>query len=261
MTQPIKNPCFVAIPDIKAICDNYFQDLNLHFFGHITVFPNGKFHFLCSRYDWPEYGYIDNNVPPAGFTIYDKIENSIVLPSMDSGAALGWTDEVAKTSKEQFGIQSPMVIFRKYDDHYQGFCFDLHDERVYEKYINHLDFFETFIFYYKDRARDLLSMASQNQLQVQAKYLQPVKPMFSEENSKLLPSRYFLIHGNKEYSVSPREYECLGLLAHGKKVKEISRLLNISSRTIETYIVSIKQKLFASTLSEAIDVYWKNRFI
>lgn len=85
----INNLCFSAISDVNAIRDEYFGELDLHFFGHITVYPTGKFHFLCSRHDWPEYGFVDEGIPPAGFAIYDKIKNFVVLVRIDSDELLG----------------------------------------------------------------------------------------------------------------------------------------------------------------------------
>lgn len=259
-----KHPCFDGIPHVKDICGEYFRDLNLHFFGHVTVSPNGKYHFMCSKHDWPEYRFVREEITPIGFTLYDKIEDSILLPHMDSGADLGWTDQDMLVAKEQFGIKNPMIIFRKFADHYQGFFFDLHDKKAYEKYLQNFDLFENFIFYYQDRAQKLLKKASENRLQVHERHLQEktlqVDPIsLREENNQLFPKQYFLSHNSKTYSISRREYQCLSLLAHGEKFKEIARSLKLSDRTVESYLINIKHKLSIDNLSQAINIYWKNR--
>lgn len=71
--------------------------------------------------------------------------------------------------------------------------------------------------------------------------------------------KYMLNLNGKEPGVTPREYECLALTAHGKRIKEISLLLKISARTVDTYLINIKQKLKVFGLSNAIEVYWNSR--
>lgn len=260
-----KNVCFDLIPDVKNICDQYFGELNLHFFGHINVQLDGKYHILNSSRDWPEYG-LQQEFPPAGFITYDKLENGIVLPCMDSGAALGWSDAVMASAKEQFGITNLMGIFKKYEDHYQAFFFDLHEKNALEKYLNHFDFFENFILYFREKSMRLAKIAQKDPLQVKSKYLEMQQSQLinfknKDHYNKLLPSQYYLRHCNKEFAITRREYQCLDHLAHGKKIKEIARLLDISARTVESHLISLKQKIGIDNLSEAIDIYWKNRLL
>ncbi len=57
-------------------------------------------------------------------------------------------------------------------------------------------------------------------------------------------------------SLSGREFQCLGLLAHGKRVKEVARCLEISARTVESYVKSIKHKVGNSFRGAIPDLYW-----
>lgn len=260
----IKHPCFEGIPYVKDICKEYFRKLDLHFFGHVTVSPDGKYHFMCSKHDWPEYRFVREESTPIGFKLYNKIKNSIFLPRMDSGADLGWSEQDMLIAKDRFGIQNPLVIFQKFTDHYEGFFFDLHDQKAYEKYLQHFDVFENFIFYYKDKAHELLKKASENRLQVHERHLQVSNLQVPTSNTNvqddmLLPKQYFLMHKANCVSVSRREYQCLSLLAHGEKFKEIARSLKLSDRTVETHLVNLKHKLSIDSLGQAIEIYWKNR--
>ncbi len=56
----------------------------------------------------------------------------------------------------------------------------------------------------------------------------------------------------QELQFTSRESECLFLLIYGKTAKEIGLFLNISARTVETYIEHIKIKLNVSKRSEII---------
>ncbi len=59
-------------------------------------------------------------------------------------------------------------------------------------------------------------------------------------------------------SLSQREAQCFYLLAYGKSMKAIARILKLSPRTIEMYITKIKNKTGISYKSEltqrAIDI-------
>lgn len=259
----LSNPCFGHIDDIREITSQYFYDLNVYFFGHISVYPDGKFSFLCSRHEWPEEHFVQQKIPPAGFTLYDRITDGVLFPSMDKGSDFGWTDEVAIESKERFGILNPMLITRKYHDHYEGFFFDLHSENVYEKYINNFDIFEKFIHFHKDKSSKLIEKVSAHRLLVDDKYitLKSKNPGASNfEKHKIQPRRFYLRHGSIEIAVSAREYCCLSRLSRGWQLKSIANDLNVSVRTIETYCNSIKRKFNLSSRKGMSDVYWRILF-
>jgi DNA-binding CsgD family transcriptional regulator len=69
-----------------------------------------------------------------------------------------------------------------------------------------------------------------------------------DKSSSLLPGRTL----HKVY-LTKRESEILQLTARGKTAKRISRLLNISYRTVEHHQASIKNKFCVSSKSELID--------
>lgn len=52
--------------------------------------------------------------------------------------------------------------------------------------------------------------------------------------------------------LSPREAECLGLVAEGKTAREISSELGLSSRTVESYVTSAMSKLGAVSRPHAV---------
>jgi FixJ family two-component response regulator len=77
--------------------------------------------------------------------------------------------------------------------------------------------------------------------------------------SNLDPAQYLkksiVIDGNQIF-LSYREFQCLELLAHGKRTKEIARYLQISVRTVEGYVQIIKQKAMPVFRGAIVDLYW-----
>lgn len=60
-------------------------------------------------------------------------------------------------------------------------------------------------------------------------------------------------------ALSPRERECLGLLASPMRPKEIAATLSLSVKTVETYLASAKLKLGATSPLHAARLYDEHR--
>lgn len=55
-------------------------------------------------------------------------------------------------------------------------------------------------------------------------------------------------------SLSPRETECLALLAQGQRTKDIARALDLSSAAVELYLRNARSKLGATTREQAVAI-------
>ncbi|USO01441.1 MAG: helix-turn-helix transcriptional regulator [Alphaproteobacteria bacterium] len=58
-----------------------------------------------------------------------------------------------------------------------------------------------------------------------------------------------------DVTLSKRESECLRLLSLGKTAKEIGRTLDLSHRTVESYISNIRQKTALNSRSDLVEAY------
>lgn len=58
-----------------------------------------------------------------------------------------------------------------------------------------------------------------------------------------------------EVYITPRELECLRLLSKGNTGKEVARILNLSSRTVEGHVSNIRSKTGSLYKSELIKLY------
>lgn len=63
---------------------------------------------------------------------------------------------------------------------------------------------------------------------------------------------YSLDYHQNKFKLTERECECLFLLIRGKTAKEIATLLTLSSRTIESYLENIKNKMNCRNKSEVL---------
>lgn len=257
----LNNPCFRFIDNIADISAEYFNDLPMHFFGHVSVYPNGEFTFLCTKHDWPTAYFADQKIPPVGFTNYDRIVDSVAFPTMDNGADFGWSDAEVIEAKNRFNILNPMLITRKYLDHIETFIFDLHCKNAHEKYFNNFDLFENFMHYHRHQSRKMIDKVNQSPLMVDSSYIVTENSSLPDNtiDHRLKVKKFFLRHQGVDIALSAKEYECLSLLAHGYQCKSIANELNISARTIEHHLNRIKNKLNLVHRHEIISVYWNSR--
>ena len=71
-----------------------------------------------------------------------------------------------------------------------------------------------------------------------------------------------LLYGAEEpLSLSPREIECLNLIAKGKDCPAIARILGLSEYTVRDHIKSARQKLECNTIPQAIYEATRHRII
>jgi DNA-binding NarL/FixJ family response regulator len=160
-----------------------------------------------------------------------------------------------------------MLIIKKYVNHYETFVFHLHCDNVYHEYLSNFQLFENFIHYYKDIARKMITKANQHCVIIDAQYLPENQHQSDYSSSQVISSldphlrRYYLKLDETDVAVSAKEYACLSLLAHGKQHPAIATELDISLRTVETYLSRLKFKLKLNDREDLLKVYWKNKIL
>jgi DNA-binding CsgD family transcriptional regulator len=71
-------------------------------------------------------------------------------------------------------------------------------------------------------------------------------------------NKLFLNVNKKDIRLSIQEFKCLAWLSRGKSVKEIGRIMELSPRTVESYIDNTKHKINAHSRSHLIDLFCLN---
>lgn len=252
---------FDYMHDVSDIVSEYFKEIKLSCFGHNSVWPDGNHTFLFTNHDWPRERVL-NQIPPPGFTIYDKITDKVIFPAIDKVNSLDWSEDIVNLAKKRFNVHNPMIITRKFNDHYEVFSFNLNSKSAYETYVNNLDFFERFIDYYHDKARRMIERVKKNCLVVNSQYLPSTKTshLVSDAHSTKA-KKYYFVYDKKYILLSSKEYQCLSFLSHGMRIKGIAQEMDLSVRTVETYIKRVKNKLNLSNTNDLCKAYWENKIM
>ncbi len=264
MNNAIKqNPSFQSYSDVKSITQTFNQHAELKYFWFGRIYPNGEFFGLASDHQWPEDYFLEQNQLPATATNYDAVRSGIYLPSFDQDQEFGWVDGTIGLIKEKYSIVDPLLFIKKHDHFNEAVLFSLENNNSHAFYMENLDLFENFIFYFKDRANKLIDKASKNLVRLEGyDYATNDSALLNADSKithKLSPNKYYLQHKGIDIPVTAKEYYCLSRLAHGQQFKSIAQELRLSARTIETHFERIKKKLNLSTREELAAVYWNNK--
>lgn len=119
-------------------------------------------------------------------------------------------------------------------------------------YAGNIDLLQRFIHYFTDKAEHLMKEAGENRI-----YLPSLQPINAERVNNIVVSdkiraqflentkvdRYFLLNESDNLYLSSKKAECAALLTKGHTSKQIAKIMNISHRTVEGYVLDIKNQL------------------
>ena len=126
----------------------------------------------------------------------------------------------------------------------------------------HKEYLELFILYFNDHAAHLINQTEH--LKIPTEFIEDHSALdliaknsiFAEMEQEFLDSidaKYYKIKQLQErYALSNRELQCLELILQNKITKQIANLLNLTTRTAETYIENLKKKLDCHTKNEMV---------
>ena len=216
------------------------------YFSQVRVYDDNTFAILGNEGSWLEH-YIDQ---------YNK-NRYVVLSYAEAkqyqdrnyflieGNPGEMVFEQTRTTRNVFKYGQDISIVERHDTYIDIFDFAgrVNDQQMTNFYINNRGYLKGFIEDFREQGTKLI-------------------------NTVLAPaslSDAYSLCGRKrnifESCLSAREMSCLRLMAMGKTMKQVGQTLNLSSRTIESYLNSAKVKMHCLTLPQLIDLFWKNHYI
>lgn len=151
----------------------------------------------------------------------------------------------SKRQAKTFGIEDSMVLTSKKDGKLQGFSFGLNShEKNYTLFVNELPLLKRFCLEFEQRAKRSLQELASEPIDIRAF----LGKAFYRQNDKFFLSekkRADFLAGLKlgAPDLTKREKECLSLYLEGETARSIAATLELSHRTVESYLESVKCKL------------------
>jgi DNA-binding CsgD family transcriptional regulator len=250
-----KNIGVISCNEIADICKPLYEILDLTYFNYVKLNADGSRSTLTDRPDFIVEYYKRKELYETKAVI--NMETSQASTCRLSSEFRDQPSYIA--ARNDFDIDNGITIIQPNGKETELFYFGTTREN-YSKtaiYINNIDIFYRFIAYFKDKAQKLIKQADIERfyvpgIQIGAK--PNVNDLASDIRTKFLDAtvtdRFFLDNSNEDLFLTKREAECLFYLLHQKSAKEMGALLKISSRTVESYILKLKEKFKCKTKKE-----------
>lgn len=253
-----KHISITASNELLSITEPLRRHFGITYFNYVKLLKNNGRVLLTDRADWIEYFYLNS--------LYETkaVQRMECLKQETHHLWCEFGDQPSfKVGREKFDIDHGLTIIQPGENSTELYYFGTTKENEYlnQLYASNLDIFHRFILFFKDKAHGLLKKANSNVIQVPGSvHLKPIPEsmldIFKEKKNKFLQEtkvdKYIIGEGDAELYLTKREMECLYYLLREHTAKEIAKIIDISYRTVESYIENIKTKLRASTKKELV---------
>ncbi len=226
---------------IKEILSPLSKLGDIHYFHYGVNYPDSSGFSLTTNLEYLETWY-RHQFPHCGFHLSNgwHLWNS-TLPKQQI--------EIAQNLGIEHGIH--FVCHQKEKTEVFGFASNADNNQIYDFYLNHLYLLKRFSQYFLEEAKELIQRA-QTQL-----IIPPPEMILNDKAPKALTASscldYFLKKIDYPFNLlSERESVCFSMLVKGFSNTEMSKKLNLSSKTVDVYINRIKQKLKCASKNEVI---------
>jgi DNA-binding CsgD family transcriptional regulator len=261
--------------DFRSLCQPLLSSTDIAACSYVRLYQDGGYFHLTSNSAIDEFMFVKSK----GKFLFDvKLLDVLFVKEKLSGNKGNkmclFTEDINDIGYwtkiyEEFNVKSSLNIIEKRNGYYELFWFITRfGKSMYSFYINHYDVLENFTLYFREKGADLLLIGEKsrfiftNSNPEYCKMVQYLTEAIGKEDKHIadLKANFKLkrypINGNyaKTY-VTSRELECLYYLGQGFSCKEVSSILQIGSRTVETHLKHMKDKLGVYSNSQLLKIY------
>lgn len=252
-----KHPSILHANEISEICKP-LEKLNISYFAHVKISNDKKFSAISSHPIFTEH-YLKNKFYTADIHMVDekRFGNFFVWDGIE------FSGESARMCREagEIGIHHPFTIIDRTEEgiEYFHFASNSTNRQVNQAYIANFDLLKMFIAYFKENVNQSKALSKAYAFKIDVGAV----PNTSFEDETIIYDRSeFLqnIHPVRKdnrilidnVKLSVRQSEIMRHVVRGKTMKEISKIMNLSPRTVGHYFETIKNKLNVGSRSELI---------
>lgn len=249
---------FTESDHVKTICSP-LKDLSIDGCFFMRIFPDGSFIDLATNLSWSEH-FLENyfsekyNFKTTKKTII--LEQNIDLWSANEG------NDFFIDAHRNFNIKEGIFIRLNQLKWQDIFCYyiDQYSKLSAIDLINLIDILRKFSEYFLKTAKDIIELGAKNTLLTPQKYLslfkKPEKIIipYLKELFKIIPDGAE-INLSGFQSLSSRELDCIYHAEKGLNSDAIGKKMFLSRRTVESYIISARNKTNCKNLTELVYHY------
>ncbi len=149
----------------------------------------------------------------------------------------------------EFNIDHGITFIEPCEDGCEFFFIgtEVNHPEVQAKYLAQLDLIERFLDYFREKAKPLIEEACKQKIVIPDKFVEAPKWFCLAETK-----RDDFLQRLNPIEFTARELDCMRLLTKGYSMKMIAQELEISPRTVETYLEHIKAKTATHSKGELV---------
>lgn len=234
--------------DVAELCEPALSAIGVTYFNYIKIYHDtNERALLTNRPEWIDCFYRNG--------LYDSKGIAQVEQSLRRGhylwSDLDLNDPAYLLGREFFNIDHGVTFVIKHPKvtYLYIFAARREDHHMQYFYLSHLHLLKRFMLYFKDKAFDLIKSANQNRIAIPTASPISDKKIICESMQyqdfyrHTQINKYYLLGESEELYLTKQQAACAAYLVEGATAKECAKALNISYRTVETYIEHMKEKL------------------
>lgn len=235
--------------------------LNITTFFQLRIFPTGKFLVLSNSS--AVYSLFESEQGIGNYFSH-LIENSLhhITVNLWSSSPV----DQFLTRLHELNIYQGVSFSYALDEYVDIFSFATNqvDEKILNVYLNNLSLLKRFIVYFRFKTEKILarktakSFSQKNELNLSKNLPLDNLAGITRFKNKLLSCHIeatLLKSFDEKIELTEKEKKYLGCLLEGKSIKMMANELNVSRRTVEAYLKSIKNKTGLYTNDQLISIF------
>lgn len=256
---------------LKPFILPYLSQFNVQTFGYRKFLLDGRSFAISTNVEWMQF--YNENLQGLVIPYYEKE----IRQTIESGRyfyhlsdELDLNDPLCK-NLYNFNIWNALRIYKREADCIDGFYFATtkEDKEFYKLASNHLEQFELFTLYFKEKFLEVTNMQKINEMSLPTVSRESFQ-QHKENIDRSLFGYFKRVFTRRKLSSVPKtqiidkklflnlEVEILKHLSQGKNLEEIADFLKLSKPIIEDVLNKVKSKVGVHSKSKLIDLYRKN---
>lgn len=239
--------------NIDNICKPLHK-FGINFFNYLRIYADGSIVDLNNHPDLTEFFYYKSN----WYQSFSPIINSMAF---EPGFILDSTlsdQNYFNDTKERFDVDHVVFFITRDNDSTTFWQFGTFagNNKILNFYVNNADLLKAFTTYFSNEGKKLINLAEENKYKI-------ITQVNKDQHSSLCAINSFdakeietaikrFNYVDSRYSLTSREAECLKLYSEGMSADEISAILKISRRTVESHVANMKMKLNCKNTVELV---------
>ncbi len=236
---------------VTQICQPLFDATSIKNFSSARLYIDTGMIHLATESDWLEFYFLNSaHLCDTLLELPELIHNDVIL----------WNTidhhEIVRNAKQHFDIDNGITLIDRKPDYFEIFNFGANPDDTHNInwYINNLDVLKNFILCYQEQSDKIIGTIAPSKYEKINNNFDLKQLIERDQKNKIVfePDHIVVNHRNSEVILNRREYQCVALLLEGMTAKCIGLKLDISSRTVESYLNNVKKKF---------DIHYKNELI